>query len=94
MILLHPNIVMVTSNICYYIHVYCFVFSFFQFVKANVQTFDIWYTNRTICVINGANNDNPKDLTCLNADDFNKSWIFPKPEITTHMNCRYTIDVP
>lgn len=60
-----------------------------QFIKANVQTFDIWHANRTICVINGSNNDNPKDLQCLWVDNFNKSWIFPKPEVATHINCKY-----
>lgn len=64
-----------------------------QFIKANVQSFDILHENRTVCVINGSNNDNPKDLTCLSIDDFNKSWIFPKPEVTTHMNCRYSNNI-
>lgn len=68
-----------------------FYLSFVQFIKANIQTFDIWHANRTICVINGPNNDSPKDLTCFNVDDFSKVWKFPKPEVVTNLNCRYSL---
>lgn len=95
MIIEHMKKQMFATNIfrCFYLP--CLLFSnvwfryWVQFIKANIQTFDIWHANRTICVINGSNNDHPKDLTCYNIDDFNKSWTFPKPEITTHLNCRY-----
>ncbi|XP_031616659.1 prolow-density lipoprotein receptor-related protein 1 isoform X3 [Contarinia nasturtii] len=53
---------------------------------ANIQTFDIWHANRTICAINGSNSNNPKDLTCFNVDNFNEIWKFPKPEIITRLN--------
>lgn len=62
-----------------------------QFIKANIQTFDIYHENRTVCVINGSDNDNPKDLTCFNVDNFHEWWNFPKPEIVTNLNCRYII---
>lgn len=90
------------KRVCYYIYTYLVGFFFFiifffkswyrnwvQFIKANIQTVDIWHANRTICVMNGSNNESPKDLTCFNMDDFGKSWIFPRPEVRTQLNCRY-----
>lgn len=63
----------------------------FNLLKANIQTFDIWHANRSLCLINGSNDGNPKDLTCLNIDDFNISWKFPKPEAITQLNCKYKL---
>lgn len=64
---------------------------YISLIKANIQSFDFWHENRTICAINGSNNDNPKDLTCFSVDDFSISWTFPKPEIVTNRNCKYII---
>lgn len=59
----------------------------FGFLQTNIQTFDIWHANRSCCLINGSNDNSPKDMTCFSIDDFSKSWKFPHPEIVTGLSC-------
>lgn len=71
----------------------CHIGVYISLIKANIQSFDFWHANRTICAINGSNNENPKDLTCFSVDNFSISWTFPKPEIITNRNCKYIISL-
>lgn len=43
-------------------------------------------------MLNGANNEKPKEMTCYNVDNFSMSWKFPNPELVTKLKCMFTIE--